>query len=207
MQGTGGKGQGTGQGTTQGKATTPSQAGHETASLYQEAGQYDPADFLVAPADAKGVSYRLTFRVPPDMEKAIDQIISSHKFPFTTRGEVLRWTTLQGIKALEKMEAITSVSKRVDILTTLLNEEAGHSEFLAIFNHLEEGVAKYLADQAIEQATRVVALAKHQFEAMPDGYWRGRYLDELKVRFSHLLDKAGVNLVLIKPGPAGTGVL
>lgn len=157
--------------------------------------QYDPASFNVAPADNKGVSYRLTFRVPPDMEKSIDAIIASHRFPFQTRGDVLRWTTLKGCRELEKMEGVPSVTKRVDILSNLLNEESAHSEFMSIFNHLEESVARYMADEAPDQATRVVAMAKYQFEAMPDGHWRSRYLEELNKRFSHLLKKTGISLI------------
>ena len=155
---------------------------------------YDPADFIVSPSDTKGVSYRLTFRVPPDLEKGIDQILASNRFPFSTRGDVLRWTTLQGIKTLEKLEPVVSVTKRIDILTTILNEEAGHSEFMAIFHHLEESVSRYMADQAPAQASRVVAMSKHKFEGMPDGHWRERYLEELSKRFGYLLQKDGVQL-------------
>lgn len=159
---------------------------------------YNPSDFIVAPADSKGVSYRLTFRVPPDMEKAIDEILASKKFPFSTRGDVLRYTTHQGLKELAKMEPVTSVTKRVDILTSILNEEAAHTEFLAIFNHLQNAVEKYLAESAGDQATRVVGLAKHQFEGMPEGHWRERYLSEIDKRFGHLL-KGKVGVALYSP--------
>lgn len=135
------------------------------------------------------------------MENNIDVILSSKKFPFRTRGDVLRWCTQRGIKELEKMEGIPSVSKRIDILTTLLNEEQAHSEFMAVFNHLEEGVTRYMADQAPEQATRVVAMAKYQFEAMPGGHWRERYLSELQKRFGHLLKQAGMQLVKMEVDP------
>lgn len=156
--------------------------------------KYDPAQFHVSPTDAKGVSYRLTFRVPPDMEKGIDQVLASKRFPFTTRGDVLRWGTQQALKLLEKMEPVVSVSKKVEILSTMLQEEASHSEFMATFNHLQEAVERYMGDSAPEQATRVVAMAKHQFESMPPGYWRDRYLEELNKRFGHLITKAGISL-------------
>lgn len=149
--------------------------------------KYDPADFIVAPADAKGVSYRMTFRCPPNMEKSIDMILSSNRFPFTTRGDLLRWAVQEGVKHLEAMEGLTAVSKQVDIITGILNEEASHSEFLQIFTQLDEAIHKYMADQAPEQASRVIALTKHKFESMPDGYWRDRYLLELDKRFGHLL--------------------
>lgn len=154
---------------------------------------YDPGDFLVAPSDTRGVSYRLVFRVCPDMEKAVDQILASHRFPFTTRGDVLRWCLREGVRKLDQMEAVTSVTRRVDLLSTILNEENAHAEFMAIFEHLEETIQHYLADQAPDQAIRVVALAKHQFESMPEGHWRSRYLQELAKRFVHVGQGANGN--------------
>ncbi len=149
--------------------------------------KYDPASFIVAPSDTRGVSYRLTFRVAPDMEKAVDQVVASNRFPFNTRGDILRWCIREGLKILEGLEPIPSVSKRLDMLSMVLSEENAHAEYMTIFDHLESSVEKYLADQAPEQAFRVLALAKHQFDQMPDGYWRSRYLKELANRFAHLL--------------------
>jgi hypothetical protein len=156
--------------------------------------KYDPGDFIVAPSDTRGVSYRMTFRVSPDMEKAIDQIVASNRFPFSTRGDVLRWCVREGVRLLDQMEPVTSVTKRIDTLSAILNEETAHAEFMHIFEHLSESVQRYLADQAPEQATRVIALAKHQFMMMPEGYWRERYLGELSKRFGHLMGGGGVSL-------------
>ena len=84
--------------------------------------KYEPGDFMVAPSDGKGVSYRLTFRVAPDIEKSLDQIVASNRFPFGTRGDALRWCTREGIRILESLEPVSSVTKRIDILTNLMNE-------------------------------------------------------------------------------------
>jgi hypothetical protein len=158
--------------------------------------KYDPADFFVAPSDGKGVSYRLTFRVPPDMEKSLDQIVASNRFPFGTRGDVLRWAVQEGIRKLESMEPVSSVTKRIDILSNLMNEDRAHSEFMSTFTQLEDQVNRYLAEQSQEQAIRVIALTKHHFEQMPDGYWRDRYLAELKKRFgSYLNSKPGIGIL------------
>lgn len=147
---------------------------------------FDPGEFIVAPSDTRGVSYRLTFRVAPDMEKSIDQVLASNRFPFTTRGDVLRWCVREGVRKLDALAPVTSVTKRVDMISTILGEENAHAEFMAIFTHLEETVGKYLADKADDQATRVLAIVKYQFESMPEGHWRGRYLAELTKRFGHV---------------------
>lgn len=153
--------------------------------------KYDPGDFIVAPSDARGVSYRLTFRVAPDLARAIDQIITSNRFPLMSRGDVLRFFVREGIRLIETLEPVISVSKRIDMLSTMLNEDKSHAEFTVIFDQLGEAVSRYLADQAPEQATRIIALAKHQFDMMPDGYWKKKYLVELAKRFPEQLDKAG----------------
>lgn len=155
--------------------------------------KYAPEDFIVSPADARGISYRLTFRVMPDMEKGIDQIIASNRFPFTTRGEVIRWCLREGVRALNKMEPVSSVTKRVDLVNAVLAEENAHAEFMHIFSTLQEAVDKYVADQAPKQASRVVAIAKHNFDMMPEGHWRDRYLEELAKRFGqHLVSGKGL---------------
>jgi hypothetical protein len=159
---------------------------------------YKPEDFICAPSDSRGVSYRLTFRVMPDIEKSIDQIVASNRFPFQTRGDVLRWCAREGLRALGKMEPVTSVTKRIDLVSSVLAEENAHAEFMHIFTALEESINKYLADQAPLQATRVVAMAKHNFEQMPEGHWRDRYLEELKKKFAHLDKGIGIKLGIQK---------
>lgn len=156
--------------------------------------KYAPEDFICAPADSRGISYRLTFRVMPDIEKSLDQIVASNRFPFATRGDVLRWCTREGLRALGNMEPVTSVTKRIDLVSGVLAEESAHADFMHIFVALEESTNKYLADQAPAQAMRVLALAKHNFEMMPEGFWRSRYLEELDKRFGHLMKIKGTSL-------------
>jgi hypothetical protein len=159
--------------------------------------KYNAEDFICAPADARGVSYRLTFRVMPDIEKSLDQLVASNRFPFSTRGDVLRWCVREGLRALNQMEPVTSVTKRIDLVDAVLAEDNAHAEFMHIFAAIEEGVNKYLADQAPKQAFRVLAMAKHNFEMMPEGHWRDRYLEELQKRFGPLM--AGGKGVQIGP--------
>lgn len=161
--------------------------------------KYDPGDFIVAPSDTRGTSYRLTFRAAPDIARAIDQVIQSNRFPFTSRGDVLRFCTREGLRILETLEPVISVSKRIDMLTMLLNEDKSHAEFSTVFDQLAEAVNRYLADQSPDQAIRIIALAKHQFDMMPEGHWRSKYLTELAKRFpDQALKSKGADL------PGGT---
>lgn len=169
---------------------------------------YDPSDFLISPSDARGVSYHVSFRAMPDMVRAADQIVASKKFPFGTRGDLMRYAMRDALRKLEAMEPVVSVMKRVDLINNLMAEENAHSDFMAMFVHLDETVRKYMADQAPEQAVRTITVVKHHIEAMPEGYWRERYLTELQNRYGKALALApkGITLSLVKGalGPAGT---
>jgi hypothetical protein len=159
--------------------------GHPIAS------KYDPAEFLVAPTDSRGISYRLTFRSSPDLVRAVDQILAAHRFPLTSRGDLLRFALRECVRKLELMESVPSVSKRVDILSLILTEEQAHGEFLHVFDQLQRTITQYLADQAPDQAVRVIELARHQFELMPEGHWQTRYLKELESRFGTIVKEHG----------------
>src|SRR6185436_18336648 len=66
--------------------------------------KYDPSDFIVAPSDSKGISYRLYVRVAPDLERAVMEVLSSNRFPFRTEQDILRRCIREGVRALEQME-------------------------------------------------------------------------------------------------------
>lgn len=172
--------------------------GQPLVPLIPVAPKYDPSQFFVAPADAKGVSYRKTFRIPPDMEKGIEVLIASKRFPFQTDGEFLRWAVMRGFRELEAMEPVGSVGKQVEILSAWLTEETAFSEFTEAFQQLEHTVSRYMADSAPEQALRIVAVARFQIEQMPEGYWRDRYLEELHKRFNQLAGHVPA-LTLVQP--------
>jgi len=161
---------------------------------------YDPSDFLISPSDARGVSYHLSFRCMPDMVRAIDQILQSKTFPLGTRGDLLRFALREGLRILDRLEPVSSVMKRVDIVNGMMAEENAHMDFMAVFVHLDETVRKYMADSAPEQAVRTITVVKHQFESMPEGYWRDRYLAELQNRYGKALALApkGITLSLVR---------
>jgi hypothetical protein len=113
---------------------------------------------------------------------------------------LLRFALREGLRKLEAMESIVSVTQRIDLVNTLMAEENAHHEFMQIFTHLDDTLAKYMGDQAIDQAIRLLAVTKHHFEQMPDGYWRDKYLQTMKDRYAKVLEHApkGVALPFLK---------
>lgn len=152
-----------------------------------KAPKYDPADFIVPASDTKGHSERVWARLPPAMDRGLDIVVSSKHWPFRTKGDVIRWAVQRGLRTLESMEPIGSVTAQIDAVATILREDAFQQEFKQIFEALGRTVNQHLADGAQKEAARIVANVKSKLEKMPECYWKEKYLGELSHRYGYLL--------------------
>ena len=153
-----------------------------------EDGKYDPGDFIIPASDAKGHSERVWCRLQPGHDRQLDVILRSRKFPFRTKGDIIRWATVRGLRILEQMEEVPSVMKQVDMIMDVLNDEQLHQDCLNVFDKTRERVASYIAAGSSGQARRLVATLKMHTSKMPDDYWRGVYMDRLEKEFGYLLE-------------------
>jgi hypothetical protein len=150
--------------------------------------KYDPADFVIPAQDAKGHSERFQCRLQPGDDRALDVIVGSKKFPFRTKGDVGRWAIHVGIRRLEQMEAVPSVTAEVDAMIGILRDEMFHHEFQATFDAMDRVISTHIGAQAYGEARRVVALMRDRISKMPDGYWKEKYDAKVLEKHGHLLE-------------------
>lgn len=148
--------------------------------------KYDPADFIIPATDAKGHSERAQCRVMPAEDRALDVILASKKFPFRSKGDIMRWSIYQGIRRLERMEDVPSVTHQVDAIVLVLRDEQFNHDFMATFEALGAVIQKHLANGAQGEARRLVTLVKDKIQKMPEGHWRDKYLGTLEERYGHI---------------------
>ena len=148
--------------------------------------KYDPADFIIVAQDAKGHSERVGFRISPADDRALDTILASKKFPFRTKGDIMRWGVHVAIRRLERMEDVPSVTQQVDATMLILRDEMFNHEFMATFEALGRVIQQHLAGGANGEARRLVTLVKDKIQKMPDGHWRDKYLSTLEERYGHI---------------------
>jgi hypothetical protein len=148
-------------------------------------------EYIIPAQDAKGHNTRLYCRAPPAVGRLVSDILASRKYPFRTIGDLVRWCIVTGSKRLASGKGIKSVTAQADAIIDILRDEVFQLDFLEVFNNLRSVVDSYLASKAPGEARRVVAQMRAQIEAMPEGYWRSRYQDELLTRYGSLLDAQG----------------
>jgi hypothetical protein len=163
---------------------------------YRRGLEADDRDYYVPAQDAKGHSDRIWARVTPAHIRELHVILQSRKFPFRTVSDIVRWCVDRGIRELATREGRPSVLRQVDAVMEVLREDYYCESFTNLFEALSRSVNRHLANGAHGEARRVVAMTREHLAAMPDGYWRRRYLDELDRQFGHLLTGEGVKLEL-----------
>lgn len=149
----------------------------------------DERQFLIPASDAKGHSERVYCRVQPAVLRLLEEVVGSRKYPFRTRGDALRYCVVSGLKKLAaRKSGVPSVIAQAEVVLDILRDDEFQHQFATVFDRLREVVERYQSAGAHGEARRVVTQARANFDAMPDGYWKDRYLKELIDKYGLLLD-------------------
>lgn len=183
-------------------------SGGSLPNLYKD--KYKPEEFIIPGQDQNGNSVRLWCRVVPLLDRAIDVLFSSRKFPFKAKGDVMRWCIKVGAERLNEMEPIAgSVLAQVDAMMSVLRDEEHNHAYLTVFNTMQATIGMHIQAQALGEARRVISTMHGMIMKMEDGYWRNRYIKELEAKFGHLLKGnlvEGAGMGTFMDGPHGGGI-
>lgn len=149
--------------------------------------EINPMDFRISASDTNGHSARHWFRTIPQMARQVDQAVQDKKFPYRTKGDLLRHALHRHMGWLEKQGRVTSVSAQVDTIIELMRDEEMNSDFLLVFDKLSERISGHLSSGSNGEATRLIRMVQDYIKAMPEGYWRDRYQEQMKNKFGHLI--------------------
>ena len=150
----------------------------------------NPKEFRVPATDTKGHNVRVWFRAQPGHAHQMETIVQSKKFPYRTKGDLLRHALLRHLRWLESQEALPSVTAAVDSILDIMRDEEFASEFQLVWAKLSERIAMHLGNGSAGEARRLLLEVKRHIVAMPDCYWRDAYLKELETRYGYLLKDA-----------------
>lgn len=151
--------------------------------------RHAPEDFIVPSKDHKGDSVRVWNRIQPGHDRAVAVIVGSKRFPFKTAGDCVRWCIHRGLKSLEQMEPVPSVTQQVEAMMGALRDEEFHQDFQTFIQHAQAVINRHVTEGAHGEARRLIAQLKADVLRMPKGYWRDKYLAAIQEQFRHILDK------------------
>lgn len=146
-------------------------------------------DFIIPASDTKGHNTRQWFRCIPAMSGQVEQIVQSKKFPYRTKGDLLRHALHRHVKWLSSAEPTATVSGQVDAMLEILKDDEKNNDFSLVLERLNKRISQHIDAGSQREATRLVLIMQSSISEMPEGFWRDKYEKELKKRYGRLVDK------------------
>ena len=150
----------------------------------------DHTVFQVPASDTKGHNTKLWFRLQPGHAQMIDRVVSSRKFPYRSQGDLLRHAILRHMHFLDALAPVPSVLAQVDAIIEVLRDEQFASEFSALFERIGARISAHMSHGSTGQARRLLLVVQKHMDAMPDGYWKDTYKEELASSYGYLLTES-----------------
>jgi hypothetical protein len=154
-------------------------------------GKYTDEPRLHPASDDKNVNCKLQVRVSPDWLHQIDVIVKNKHFPYVNRGELVRDAIYRHILWLDKIHIpFGSIAQKIQSMADLLEEAKIQQGFESVIDNLQERVAYFGRKGARNEAVKCVLKILGYIDEMPDGHWKDTFRDEIKEKYSGLLQCA-----------------
>jgi len=147
-------------------------------------------DFRIPATDTKGHSSRLWLRCIPSMARQVEQIVQSKRFPYRTKGDVLRHALHRHVNWLNRHGKVNSITGQVDTILEIMRDDEANHDFRVVFDKLADRIAAYLREQERGEAMRLILAVQNHIANMPDGFWKLKYASEVKRRYGELIGGA-----------------
>jgi hypothetical protein len=165
----------------------------DSVSLDAEDLKYDSGEWLVPASNEKGQSERLTFRCPPVITKAIEQILYYRRFPYTTPAELIRHALLRHLAYLHRQEP--SIPRHyltlLQAATEAVKEDLFRAETEKTFTILRSRIDEHLSLGRDSEARKVASYVWSKLEHTEDSAWREIFRTKFKREYGWLMDVGG----------------
>ena len=144
-------------------------------------------EFIIPAYDHSGRTVRIRILMPPGLGKMLDQILESHRFPFQTRDDLIRWCLLRGVRELGSMESVSSFLPQLELMIEILRAQYLARRLQEFFELLDRVVFALDSSGVKGRARKFVQLLSQLIMCIESGTWRTQCLNELRRRWGHLL--------------------
>jgi hypothetical protein len=150
----------------------------------------DELDTFVIPArDDKGIGVPITLHIPPYLERQIEIIVASRRFPYLKVADFARhaftrhcgWLT--GLRLSFPKHMHSTMSTVFDAF----RDAEFESQAELCFGHMDRLVSTHIARGERVEAIRLYIRIRTRIQESGDSTWRDRFLREMDKKYSHLM--------------------
>jgi hypothetical protein len=151
---------------------------------------YPIGEFLVPAADGNGHSVAVATRVPPQMKRLIDMVLSTHEFPFHTSADVVRYCIREGLTALgkrSKKKEIPTFYAQLRSWCSIAESQNEHLYYERMLHGLKKSVDDMVASGNVPAARKLLRQVAVDVKNIDEPYWGPKFEKELLRNYDHLL--------------------
>lgn len=126
--------------------------------------------------------------IPPELDQLMTEIMARTHFPYRSKADIVRDALFHRLAWLcDHMEdGHGDMLNRVKIINAAIAAEQTRVDYEEVIQGLKP-VLLSLSD-SLEQQKILVGTVMEQIRNMPAGYWREKYLDQMKSQYGHLIE-------------------
>lgn len=158
----------------------------------RDATRFRADDFIIPASDTNGHNARQYFRAQPGHAQQVSIFVGSKRFPYRTKGDLLRHAMVRHLKWLAELEGtVPSVMSQVDAIMEVARHEEFQIEFRQVFNKVGEVINSLMASGDENEARRfLLRIGRNIKDMPPEDHRKKKYEDELDRRFGHIIKSA-----------------
>ena len=154
---------------------------------------YREDKFYTQASDEKGHSVPIHIRIPPDIYRRIEEVVSSRTIPdYKTMSDLVRDAIHHRLNYLAQklnLEEVDFTLRAVRNLQRIRDIEIRKGEIMKTIPKMSEMILQYRREGAEEKAIELLEDLVADILGIKDKYWRKKLLSELELTHQELLDR------------------
>lgn len=166
----------------------------------EAAESYNEDDFHVPiSAGTDDLSVTQSFRCTSKTDRQIEIILSAKKFPYITKGDLLRHALHRHLDYLTRLQpSMPSIMPAIEAIREITRQEADMAKFGGTLDEIQGTINRLLGHGRIDQARALVNQIYYKAKKIADENWRDHYLTTIYKDYGFLL--LGDNVKLLTTG-------
>lgn len=143
-------------------------------------------DFNYPASSGSAQSVPVTFRIPSELHRVLDELFYCRKWPYRTPSDMYRHALHRLADWLVDQAPVQHNMDYIRAMNMALNRESELTAFQEILDKLSAEIQLHKKHGDREDAVRIVKTIMGSIQGMPKGAMRTRYLERVKEEFGYL---------------------
>lgn len=135
---------------------------------------YSEPEWFTPGHNEKGQSIRFTLRMPPEMERAVDVLLQTRRFPYKTQGDLIRHAVYRHLFLLHRLEseADRHILVVIDGILEQLRDDEMRQRVVEMFSLTESRIKYHQSQGNFDECVRLALSELSRLEASQPGHTR-----------------------------------